>query len=551
MSGTFGESIISSIHDMSQINAIFIFCGDKSRHEKWAKNWSKIKGVLTEINDLRKAIKQTISECDQKSMSISFVETSESASNQNLNQLDPSFMYTQILKEIILQIDYNNQHIEDFVNYCREVFIGNVRELKICDKFEQEYHQRTPIWWYTYDCFLYSMVNRALRTMDVDVIIKMGFFIRDLCRQIERLHSEQFNADVNSQSFTVYRGQGLSEVDFYQLMKTKGGLLAFNNFMSTVKNQDISIAYAKSSQTKLNLIGVLFVMTIDPSISLTSFACTRDVSYYPKEDEVLFSMHSIFSIGDIKQIDNNNRLWQVDLTLTNDYDPKLKILIECIGNEMQGPSGWHRLGKILLELGQFNKAEEVYNVLLSQTINIYEKSILYDQLGMAKNGQGEYEEAIRFYEKALEIRRKALPLNHPDLAESYNNIGLVYNNMGEYSKALSFDEKALEIRQKTLPPNHPDLAESYNNIGSVHNNIKKYSKALSYHEKALEIRQKTLPPNHPKLAETYYNIGLVYENMGDHSKALSFCKQAVEIGQNSLLSNHPNLRQWQKTLKII
>ncbi|CAF4386216.1 unnamed protein product, partial [Rotaria sordida] len=36
--------------------------------------------------------------------------------------------------------------------------------------------------------------------------------------------------------------------------------------------------------------------------------------------------------------------------------------------------------------------------------------------------------------------------------------------MGNYSKALEFYEKSLKIREKALPSNHPDLAQSYNNI---------------------------------------------------------------------------------------
>ncbi|CAF4851944.1 unnamed protein product, partial [Rotaria sp. Silwood2] len=68
-------------------------------------------------------------------------------------------------------------------------------------------------------------------------------------------------------------------------------------------------------------------------------------------------------------------------------------------------------------------------------------------------------------EKALNIRQKTLPSNHPDFAQSYNNIAAVYNNIGENSKALLYYKKALEIREKTFPPNHPDLATSYNNAG--------------------------------------------------------------------------------------
>ena len=55
--------------------------------------------------------------------------------------------------------------------------------------------------------------------------------------------------------------------------------------------------------------------------------------YYQTEEEILFSMHSIFRIGQIEQIDENNRLWQVDLTLTNDNDPQLYALTERMREE--------------------------------------------------------------------------------------------------------------------------------------------------------------------------------------------------------------------------
>ena len=42
--------------------------------------------------------------------------------------------------------------------------------------------------------------------------------------------------------------------------------------------------------------------------------------------------------------------------------------------------------------------------------------------------------ALASHERSLEIRKIALPPNHPDLATSYNNIGSVYDSMGEYEK---------------------------------------------------------------------------------------------------------------------
>jgi hypothetical protein len=54
------------------------------------------------------------------------------------------------------------------------------------------------------------MLNRALRLMEVDLIIKMGFFVRDLHQHIAALHAEQYCGHHQSGSFIVYRGQGLS-----------------------------------------------------------------------------------------------------------------------------------------------------------------------------------------------------------------------------------------------------------------------------------------------------------------------------------------------------
>ncbi|MGK3946318.1 hypothetical protein ABK046_49190, partial [Streptomyces caeruleatus] len=83
--------------------------------------------------------------------------------------------------------------------------------------------------------------------------------------------------------------------------KTQGGLLAFNNFLSTSQSHEVSLNFARRTIATSNLIGVLFVMKIDPSISTTPFANVKNVSCYKKEEEILFSMHSIFRIGQVKE----------------------------------------------------------------------------------------------------------------------------------------------------------------------------------------------------------------------------------------------------------
>jgi tetratricopeptide (TPR) repeat protein len=451
-------------------------------------------------------------------------------------------MYTQILKEILLSIHFEQKHFVEFIHYCRDMLVENESQLRNVDKLQSEYRDEMSIWWYTYECFLYSMLNRALRVMDMDIIIKIGFFICDLHRHIEHLHNQQFVSQNSDNRLTLYRGQGMLKTDFEQMRNNKGGLISFNSFLSTSKNLQHSLFLAESNQANPALMGILFVMTIDSSTSSAPFASINGMSQFADEDEVLFSMHTIFRIGNITLMDENPRLFRVELTLTSDNDKDLCRLANHIREEtFPNAIGWYRLSQVLMKMGQPEKAQRVYEILLEKEITESEKALIYNQLVQVKNDLGEYQEAIRFHEKAFAIQQQSLPPNHPDLASAYCNIGVVYKNMGDYSKALSYYEKDLEISQKSFPPNHPDLASSYNNIGVVYQKMGDYPKAFPYYEKDLEISQKSLPPNHPHLAKSYNNIGVVYQNMGDYSKALSSHEKALTIQQQSLPPNHPDL----------
>ncbi|CAF1070498.1 unnamed protein product [Adineta steineri] len=537
ISGSLGQHIVPRVHSMSQVDSIFIFCGNRKRHEQWAKDWSKIRGVFTDITPICEALKEAAHQCEQNAIPMSFV-----GSNKKLDQLDPSFMYTQIIKEILLTIKFDQTHIQDYIDYCRDAFKGNAKEIENINQLEHEYHNRAPIYWYTCNMFLYPMLNCALRLMDGDIITRMGFFISDLHQHIEQLHQIQYYGATTADTFIVYRGQSLSTEDFEQMSEIKGGLMSFNNFLSTSTVRKVSLRFAQRATINPDQVGVLFIMKINPAQSTTPFASIAGISDFQKEEEVLFSMHSVFRVQDIKQIGGNNRLYEVDLVLTADNDPELNRLTEYIRKESYpNAEGWYRLGLVLWKIGQFDKAEDIYQVLLDQTKNNESKAPIYHQLGSIKDDQGKYQEALALYEKSIAIDQKTLPPNHLYLAFSYNNIGLVHNNMGNYPKALSYYEKALEIKRQSLPPNHLDFAKSYIFIGAVHCSMSYYPKALSYYEKALEIQQQSLPPNHPDLASSYNNIGNAHAKMGNYPKAFSYYEKVLEISKQSLPPNHPDV----------
>lgn len=106
----------------------------------------------------------------------------------------------------------------------------------------------------------------------------------------------------------------------------KGGLISFNSFLSTSIDKGIASIFAESNAQNSNVICVLFEINVNPSVRSTPFAYINEVSYYKTENEMLFSMHSVFRIKEIEQIDENNRFWHIKLVLTGDDDQELASL---------------------------------------------------------------------------------------------------------------------------------------------------------------------------------------------------------------------------------
>ncbi|CAF1016422.1 unnamed protein product [Adineta ricciae] len=459
--------------------------------------------------------------------------------NENLHSLDPSFMYIELLKEILLQMKFDQKSKDEFVNMCLIKEVEYETSHRIIDEFDHNYKPSLAIQWYTRDCFIYRMLNDSLRYQDTDVILTMGFFIRDLHRQIELLYQDF----ANEKPSIVYRGQGMFNNHFERLRENKGGLLSFNHFLSTTCDQELAYVRACSAQDDSELTGVFFEMHIDLSIQTTPFASLDKVSYYgDREKEILFSINTIFRIHQIEQMDE--RLYKVKLFLTSDNDPELNKLTDHIRHEMICDSKSGQLAYLLVKMNNLNKAEEICQKkieLPSDYTTMSDDARLHNIIGYIKTQQNDLNSALIHLFEGLKKRQEILPPDHIDLAASYNNIGELYHTMGQLSNALDYHSRARSIWEKHLEWNDSKLAKSYNNLGEVYRSMGENASAFMYHKKALVIYEKTLPPTHPDLAMSHNNIGLVYRTLGQNSLALQHLQKASEILQKSVQINHPSL----------
>ena len=545
VSGTLGKTFIPSIHQDSRIAYIYIYCGHPPNYEHLSESWKKVKLVANQIGQICLSMVEDVSQCEHDLTPTSIIALNNSP-DQHLKQVDQSFMYSQLYKEILLQTNYDKDAMTTFCEFYKAQSELSKKQLKEIETFERDYETHTPIWWYTSESVIYKILNHALRTVDIEVIDLIAFFMKDVHRQISELHAKNAHP---GEPFPVFRGQGMFNDDFVNMRNNIGGLLAFNSFLSTSRHLEQGLKFACKGADQPDKKRILFTIQVDPSITSTPFAFIDDVGRFgPTEEEVLFSMHTIFRIQSVKV--NSDNIWEVQLTSVSEEEVQTTQLMKQMRLEMgEGPIV-ERLGRLMIKIAQYEKAEFLFEHLLESTAENEQQTIarILCQLGYIASERNKRDKAKEFYQKALGIQEKRRPTTDLDLATTYNNIALLHTKCGEYSDALDYNNRALKIQKELLKSNHIDLATTHNNIGLVHDRLKAPGKALESYKETLRIYRVVLDPNHPRIATVLNNIGIAQIDLGDRTTGLANLFQASSIRDAVLPANHPSIAAIARTI---
>lgn len=136
----------------------------------------------------------------------------------------------------------------------------------------------------------------------------------------------------------------------------------------------------------------------------------------------------------------------------------------------------------------------------------------YYQLGITQIQRGDFDQAILYFNKSIEI--------DPNNPMAYRDRGAAYSAKGKHDLAISDWTKALEI--------DPNDRTAYFNRGRTFCIIKQYDRAISDLNKTLEID--------PRDADAYNERGIAYFEKGQYDLGISDFNKVIEINPNHPLA---------------
>lgn len=201
------------------------------------------------------------------------------------------------------------------------------------------------------------------------------------------------------------------------------------------------------------------------------------------------------------------------------------------------------LGRTYLELGDFEAAHE----LLERALDLRRRHLGPDDpdvaetlrhIGLLWHQQGAYERAEPLYQEAVRILERSLGPEALELGAVLNNLGLVYRRTGEYGKGIRAFERALAIREHHLGPGAVDVGKVVNNLGILLFEMGKDERARTHYERALAIYERQLGPDHPMVASATGNLGMVRQRLGDYEGLEPMFRRTLAIHRKAYGPSH-------------
>lgn len=246
------------------------------------------------------------------------------------------------------------------------------------------------------------------------------------------------------------------------------------------------------------------------------------------------------------------RLGNLQLEISNShqaldsYQKALTILEHEKTHFNQIPVIKTNIGVVYSKTGDFQNAIKFFNSALEDYLKseisfTSEKATILNNLGAIYKDTEEFERSILFYNRALELELPFIGAYHQNIASTYNNIGLIYKFTGDFKKSLSYFNKSRRILQMLFGGFHPELGPAFNNLASLYFAEKDYDNAYKNYKKALDIGLMHQTDDQPFIGSVYNNIANVLKAMSKFEEAKEYYEKALIIFKNKFNSTHKSI----------
>jgi tetratricopeptide (TPR) repeat protein len=186
----------------------------------------------------------------------------------------------------------------------------------------------------------------------------------------------------------------------------------------------------------------------------------------------------------------------------------------------QNPNCWmanNNLGTIRFKQQRYNEASRLLQNALGDRVNDEpsreEKGDMHYYLGASLISLGKPDEGTAHFQQAAALYRLVAESETPPTAETNNNLGILYGQLQQYEESIRYFERAVEI--------DPSKPNANLNLGELYFRLKRFDDSAACFREVLEIE--------PNSARAHYSLGTIALTEGQRKEAIEHLQKTLRI----------------------
>ncbi len=168
-----------------------------------------------------------------------------------------------------------------------------------------------------------------------------------------------------------------------------------------------------------------------------------------------------------------------------------------------------------------------------------EKVAANANLGNSYRHMGQYDQALYYMEKAMQMIDEMEPGISSIKLTTYGDYAILLGDLGKHEEALEIRYRTYEIQAAVYGQEAPITLVSLFNLGSIYFNMENYQKADSINLYILDHFRRIFGDYHNYTVSTLFNLSNSYFSQGQYDRALEFQKLVLEADIENMGKNHP------------
>jgi tetratricopeptide (TPR) repeat protein len=205
-------------------------------------------------------------------------------------------------------------------------------------------------------------------------------------------------------------------------------------------------------------------------------------------------------------------------------------------------------GELLMLSGRYHDAETPLKEAISLVEHLpgaeKQLALALDDLGAAYQESREKDSEIMF-RRSIEVYRRAGAklASSAAAADPVANLGVLYYNEGRYADAITAMRQAIEMRRKSLPPDHPDVLDAEYNYAAALEHEGKIQAAEPILRDLLASYTRVLGPKHINTLMTASGVAHNLLRQGRYQEAMTMALPAAQ----AMSATAGDAHQWTQT----